>query len=215
MGTDQLIEEVLKMLDTNPWDDLGNWPADADIFNGMKLSETKMKNTVDHREPRTLGYDDRLQEYSVFDANIGKHSADRAERKSDIEDLGEGIIMYFKFLKYFMKVFLICTIISGPAITMFSYGMQYDTVIDFYTKVTGLTTLGNLGSYMDMSCSSTNLPAVANSATYIGFKCKGGKKMTDLQHFGLAYQNQTCKGIGFKKSVTTVDRCTIGTMNNA
>jgi len=169
MGTDRLIEEVLKMLDTNPWDDLGNWPADADIYNGMKLSETKMKNTIDQREPRTIDYDDKMKEYGIFDTNTGKHSSDRAVRKSDIEDLGEGINMYFKFLKYFMKIFLICTIISGPAITVFSYGMQYDTVIDAYTKVTGLTTLGNLGSYMDMSCSSTTLPAVKNGATYMGF----------------------------------------------
>ena len=34
------------MLDTNPFDDLGNWPADAEKYKGMKLSESKMLNEL-------------------------------------------------------------------------------------------------------------------------------------------------------------------------
>ena len=42
MGTEVVIERVLGILDTDPWDDLGNWPADAAVYKGMKLSRTKM-----------------------------------------------------------------------------------------------------------------------------------------------------------------------------
>jgi hypothetical protein len=38
LGTEFIVEEVLKMLDIDPWDDLGNWPADAIKFKGMQLS---------------------------------------------------------------------------------------------------------------------------------------------------------------------------------
>jgi hypothetical protein len=40
------------MMDLNPFDDLGNWPADAEKYKGMKLSESKMINEVNHKEPR-------------------------------------------------------------------------------------------------------------------------------------------------------------------
>lgn len=35
LGTEFIIEKILKMLDVDPWDDLGNWPPDAHIHKGM------------------------------------------------------------------------------------------------------------------------------------------------------------------------------------
>jgi hypothetical protein len=35
LGTEYIIEKILKMLDCDPWDDLGNWPPDAFIYKGM------------------------------------------------------------------------------------------------------------------------------------------------------------------------------------
>ena len=52
-STEIIIEKALKLLDTDPWDDLGEWPADAHIHKGMRLSESKMLNEIDVREPRT------------------------------------------------------------------------------------------------------------------------------------------------------------------
>jgi hypothetical protein len=52
-------------------------------------------------------------------------------------------------------------------------------------------------------------------ASYIAFSCDNGKNITSLQHFGLAYQNETCTGLGIEKAVRTNDRCTIGTMDDA
>ena len=130
LGTEFIIEKVLKMLDCNPWDDLGNWPADAQIYKGMRLSESKMKNEIDLREPRTESYDKRLQEFPIYSTETGWHSTERRTRESGIKDLGEGTNLYFKFLKYFMLLFLLCTLLSSPIITMFCFGMEYDGVTD-------------------------------------------------------------------------------------
>jgi hypothetical protein len=58
-----------------------------------------------------------------------------------------------------------------------------------------------------MACSSSPLPDTKNLASYIGFTCPIGMTMTGINHLGLAYQNETCTGIGFKKKVETIDRC--------
>jgi hypothetical protein len=35
LGTEFIIENTLQLLDINPWDDLGDWPADAERYKGM------------------------------------------------------------------------------------------------------------------------------------------------------------------------------------
>ena len=44
LGTEFIIEKILKMLDVDPWDDLGNWPPDAFVHKGMQLSNARMIN---------------------------------------------------------------------------------------------------------------------------------------------------------------------------
>jgi hypothetical protein len=147
VGTQTVIDRAVALLDTDPWDDLGNWPADATAYKGMRLSEQKMKNEVDHREPRTSAFDGRLGEYSLIGADTGVHSTDRRARKSDIEELGEGTNLYFKFLKYWMLLFFIATCLSGPALAVFAYGMEYDQVAEPFVKWLSVASLGNMGSY--------------------------------------------------------------------
>ena len=127
LGTEYIIEKILKMLDCDPWDDLGNWPPDAFIYKGMQLSNSRMINEVANREPRTIGSDGKVSEFSVLSTNLGYHSTDAANRKSEIESLGEGNNLYFKFLKYFMTVFVICACISGPQIATNSNGHEYES----------------------------------------------------------------------------------------
>ena len=51
-----MIDRVLALpeMDTDPWDDLGNWVADAYPHRGMQLSHSKMLNEVGNREPNIL-----------------------------------------------------------------------------------------------------------------------------------------------------------------
>jgi len=130
LGTEYIIEKTLKMLDCNPWDDLGNWPADANRYKGMQLSESKMKNEIDHREPRTVVYDGRRSSYPFFTTGTGWHSTEKRNRKSDIEELGEGTNLYFKFLKYFMLLLFFATVFSVPAFMIYFNGSQYANITD-------------------------------------------------------------------------------------
>ena len=131
--------------------------------------------------------DGSLQPYPIFGTSTGWHSTNKDSRKSDIEELGEGTCLYFKFLKYFMVIFFVAALISLPATFINLNGNEYDYVTDEYHKLLGYTTLGNLGSYVNQTCSSAYVPATINSASYIGLSCDEGKNLTNLDHFGLAF----------------------------
>jgi len=150
LGTENVIEKILEELDCDPWDDLGNWPADADKYKGMQLSNSRMRNEINHREPRQVDEQDPelMHPFPIVGTSTGWHSTNKNHRKSDIEELGEGTCLYFKFLKYFMALLLIAAIISVPATVIYSSGIEYDYVTDGFHKVLAYPTLGSLGSYM-------------------------------------------------------------------
>ena len=81
-------------------------------------------------------------------SDFGYHSYERKNRKMDVEELGEGTNLYFKFLKYFVCVFFGATLISGPALTFFIWGRQYDKVYDAYNHYVAISTIGNMGSFI-------------------------------------------------------------------
>ncbi len=130
MGTEIIIDKVMKFLDLNPTDDLGNWPADAIQYGGMTLSHSKMLNSLDLLEPRQAKQAGKFEVYPLFSTNTGWHSTVRPWRKSEIEELGEGTNLYFKFLKYFMLLFLFCAGLSGPASAFYAFGFEYLKVPD-------------------------------------------------------------------------------------
>lgn len=154
------------MLDCDPWDDLGNWPADADKYKGMQLSNTKMRNEINNREPRKQDEQDGISHpYPIVSTSTGWHSTNKDFRKSDIEDLGEGTCLYFKFLKYFMVLLLTWILISIPATIIYSSGTEYSYATDNRSEILksllmymATPTLGNLGSYMVQSCNSAQIP---------------------------------------------------------
>ena len=113
------------------------WPLDTN--NGM-LSYTKMKHVRNMKqvrrakktakssiEPIAEGESEVSQletvfeEYPVIRTNTGWFTqCGKCERKSDIEaDLGLGVTIYFKQLKMLVVMFLICTVLSIPALTLF------------------------------------------------------------------------------------------------
>jgi len=50
--------------------------------------------------------------------------------------------------------------------------------------------------------------------SYAGFSCPKGYVFTELIEFGLGLKNEKCMGSGLESKVKTLDRCTIGIMNN-
>ena len=68
-------------------------------------------------------------------------------RKNDLSEYGEGIVLYFMFMKYVTSLLLIMSLLSAPAYAFYWSGNSSD--ISSYKNVKyALTafTLGNLGS---------------------------------------------------------------------
>jgi hypothetical protein len=60
-----------------------------------------MMNEMLQREARYIDPAGRNVLYSICGSKTGRHSSDRKHRVSELEDLGPGIVLYFKMLKYF------------------------------------------------------------------------------------------------------------------
>lgn len=124
--------------------------------------------------------DGKMSSYPLFETKTGQHVSTVSGRSSDIFQLGEGTNLYFKFLKYFMGIFAICILLSIPSLMINEQGFRYHSEENFLKKLVAKTTLGSIGPYMDMACSSSELPSTANLASYINFNCPKGKTMTGI-----------------------------------
>ena len=81
------------------------------------LSFTKMKKVVEKKLPRKND-----QRYPVCSTNTGWHCCCKRYRKTDMAELGIGLSLYFKMIKYFITLFLLFTIISIPAYIFYTDG---------------------------------------------------------------------------------------------
>lgn len=133
----------------------------------MTLSHSKMLNSLDLLEPRQSKNNGKFEVYPLFSTNTGWHSTVRSWRKSEIEELGEGANLYFKFLKYFMLLFLLCAGLSGPASAFYAFGFEYVKVPDILNQAVGRMTMGSIGSATDSFCSSGKLTYSRNGCSYI------------------------------------------------
>jgi hypothetical protein len=123
-GSETIINKVLMMLDCDPFDDLMGWPADCvcSYNKDVALSESKMKNEVAQRQTNILTLDEKPIRFPLC-KTLGWHSTNSKWRGSIIGDsLGEATNLYFKFLKYFIVIFFICSLLSAPAILVYSSG---------------------------------------------------------------------------------------------
>lgn len=126
LGTEFIIEEVLKTLNTNPWDDLLGWNSDAHKTKNMRLSYSKMKHVTDSSHPMRLYKDGSRRKLGVCSTDMGQHSNDKTNRRSDLNgQLGSGTDLYFKMLKFVAKFLLICGVVTSPLILMSELG-RYD-----------------------------------------------------------------------------------------
>lgn len=128
LGTEILIEKVLGMVKSVE-EEIEDWPRDThpndDIING--LSYTKMVNEVNHREPRGLTESGVIEKYSLCGSSTGWHSTSKSWRGTDMENLGVGVILYFKMLKYFSLCFLLFSILSVPSMMIYMSGHEYSS----------------------------------------------------------------------------------------
>ena len=146
-------------------------------------------------------------------ASTGWHSGSRRWRESEIQkELGSGISLYFKLLKYIGCLFFLFTLLSAFPMAIYFSGGAYEFEKIESQKWLSITNLGNLGEHQHKICTSVDLPPVANEVAYVGFSCKKGRTLKGLLNFGLAYQGNSCSGKGDEISVVTTRACSIGTM---
>jgi hypothetical protein len=93
----------------------------------------------------------------------------KGENVELLEDqLGTGVIMYFRMLKVVIAFFLICTLLSSPLMAQYSHGKIGDGTLNWLS-------MGNLG-YNYYSCSKRNI-RISDS---ISFKCEYGSIIESL-----------------------------------
>lgn len=95
------------------------WANDAE----NKLSYTKMMHVYNQRHPSRVINGHRVP-HKCCVARTGWHCICKSMRTSDIRDLGVGISVYFKFLKFMMLLFLWFTFLSLPAYFFYYTGNE-------------------------------------------------------------------------------------------
>lgn len=214
-GSEAIIDKVLQMLDCDPTDDLLGWPADAEKSHGMCLSESKMKNEVTQREPRSVTKDGKIEEYSVFSTKMGWHSTSPKWRASQIDDsMGEATSLYFKFLKYYILIFVICSLFSGVAIAVYVTQMKFSMADFSLEKMITLVSPGNLIPQTDITCASATIPTASWRPSPISFQCNNAMLLKSIRVFGLTEQDGGCSGFGMKTKLQTSDTCTFDSMTS-
>lgn len=176
-----------------------------DASNG--LSYTRMKKRVEMAHPRRL-INGQYIEYPVCGTSTGWHHPNKKYRESGFKELGVGVSLYFKFLKYLVCIFLVAGIFSLPAIILFinaSTG-NFSTNPSLETALT-TTTIGNMGTVTTSCYKMTNLVSTAT------FFCSYGR-LTEVDEVGTedttsSYSNCQSDGIYLEVS-DTCDYSTIG-----
>mmetsp|Transcript_27946 Transcript_27946/g.42242 ORF Transcript_27946/g.42242 Transcript_27946/m.42242 type:complete len:487 (+) Transcript_27946:260-1720(+) len=216
LGTETLVDKIIEMVEGK--EDLQEWPIDAHENPNLResLSYTKMINEVNHREPREIDSSGTISQLQVCGSSTGCMTTKKDWRKGDTEQLGLGINLYLKTLKYFSCLFFFFFLLSLPSLFIYNMGgTAYDDHRIGVQRLIASTTTGNLGSPSEIVASAAVVPNTRNMAAYVPIDCKDKfKTMSDIVHFGLAYKDYTSVGFGLNVTVRTIDRCSYGMMKD-
>lgn len=122
LGTETLIEKILEIFAEE--EDQVDWPADAEPNPRLAqaLSYTRMVNEINHLEPRAYTSTGFIEQHPVWKTETGWHSTNKGWRRTQLEQLGIGVGLYFKMLKYFSVLFLVFFILSIPSMLIYGSG---------------------------------------------------------------------------------------------
>ena len=138
------------------------YEADA-LDNG--LSYTKMLEEIEMRHPR----DEKREKFHIWNSNTGSFFLPKKFRKTDFAELGTGVCLYFKMIKYMMGLFLLFTILSIPSYFLYWTGNNYRNRMYSTSSFMNLdyvlsaNSIGNLGESLKSCFSMTvNKPSIQN-----------------------------------------------------
>jgi len=115
------------------------------------LSYSKMISTVYHKSPRTFDEQGIIMKVPLC-TKAGSHSDSRHKRRSNLNQLGTGVTLYLKMLKYFSWYFCAFTILSFPTMWIYIGGDAFDTKEISPVQFLSLATLGNLNNFQKIEC---------------------------------------------------------------
>jgi hypothetical protein len=129
LSTENLIEKLLTNFGNAEDEDLSDWNRqDPKAINNKEghqnISYLKMMNEINFREARMKNKEGEPVPISIC-ARTGCHCSKRKYRLSDLGELGPGVNLYFKMLKYFSCCFFLFCMISLPSIFIFIDGGAY------------------------------------------------------------------------------------------
>jgi hypothetical protein len=115
-----------------------------------------------------------------------------------------------KMLKYFAMLFFCFILLSIP-----SYMIYANSNAEFKTDSHGaylmwfnVLTLGGLDPPKQIS--STHIEVTKDAGNLLTTTCAGKSQISDIIHYGLAYQNQTVVGHHLEQRVQTFEGCGLG-----
>jgi len=149
------------------------------------LSYDTMRYVASLRHPRHVYNNERVK-FKCCRAKFGKISLTEKERAiTDAEEeLGIGMTIYFRQMKFFAMIFMLLTIVSIPTYILFATTGPGEGGSLFFKF-----SLGNMGM-SDVACSSAVIPAGELKAE-IPISCKVGT-ISAMLDFGLSTEMSQC-----------------------
>jgi hypothetical protein len=83
------------------------------------LSSERMRSKMNRRHPRTKDSAGKRKKIPICFSSTGWHLCCLRFRKTDLKDMGVGVCLYFKWLKYITCLLTVVSIFSIPALTFF------------------------------------------------------------------------------------------------
>ena len=139
-----MIETKDKIVDSDDSDKLMANVYEIDASNG--LSYQKLMHVLDTKHARRDVYvkgRHETEKRPICGTKTGRASCDKETRKSDLENYGVGLVVYFQFVKYMSCLYFWLAVLSLPAMILFWAGNK-SKVADLNELIT-VTSLGNIG----------------------------------------------------------------------
>mmetsp|Transcript_26165 Transcript_26165/g.29977 ORF Transcript_26165/g.29977 Transcript_26165/m.29977 type:complete len:1296 (-) Transcript_26165:170-4057(-) len=181
-----------------------------DMKNGISFK--KLIDTINRTHPRRVFKHHgkvRMAPYPVCKTQTGWHGGSAEGTRSAFEEMGTGIVLYFKFIKFLISLFACLMILSAPSVYFYLSAGKITAGEDSevsYKDVLSSTTLGNLGAEENV-CRYGTLPAAGTTAdgdNDLYVVCNYGK-IAALSKFGLGTTDSTC-GTG-ATDLQYIDEC--------
>lgn len=135
-----------------------------------------MKNEINYREARTKNSKGELVPISICGSTVGCHCSKRRCRKSEIDELGPGVGLYFKMLKFLSSLFFLFTILSVPSLAIFLSGESFlDSGLHPIVYWVTSTTMGSLNEFKTLECAHSQIESNSvTTAPSMKFRCQSG-----------------------------------------